>query len=284
MKDYLKVAIIQPSTDNRVAWNIFNPNFPYMDSCEAARTWKQINSGIHYVYTLTPSARPDIIVIPELCVARQYQRLLRKLSDTTKSIIIAGLDYRCVKDKIQNRAIVVVPPRWPHDTGSPHGCSFTFGKKYFSHLEGEYVGKDNWQPCNDFYLLDTKDYGKIGFAICADFYDIERYSIYRGRIQHLIILAFNQDIKSFYFLAESISRLVFCNVIICNTGFYGGSVCFTPSKNDYERYRYKHEGLNLYTSQVVNLPVMELWKAQHEDKEALKKFKSIPPGYEYKDV
>lgn len=138
-----------------------------------------------------------------------------------------------------------------------------------------------WNSCDKFYILDTKDYGRIGFAICADFYDIERYTLYKGRVQHLIILAFNQDVKSFYFLAESISRLVYCNVVICNTGYYGGSVCFTPAKDDFKRYCYKHEGKELFTSQVVKLPVESLWKAQNENSDALKKYKSPPPGYKY---
>ena len=284
MEEYLKIAIIQPTTDNHVAWNKFSPNYPCMDICEAARTWKQINSGLSYVYNMIPSAQPDIIVFPELTVASQYQRLLRKIASTTNSVIIAGLDYQSWHGKIQNRAMVVIPPRWPKESGSPHGNVFTFGKKHFAHQEGEYVGEENWLPCNSFYLLDTGAYGKIGFAICADFYDIERYTIYKGRIQHLIILAFNQDIRSFYFLAESISRLVFCNVVICNTGYYGGSVCFSPYKKDYERYCYKHEGLNLFTSQVVKLPVLELFMAQSGDKQAQKKFKSIPPGYKYMNV
>ena len=94
-------------------------------------------------------------------------------------------------------------------------------------------------------------------------------------------MAFNQDVKSFYFLAESISRLVYCNVVICNTGYYGGSVCFTPAKDDFERYCYKHEGKELFTSQVVKLPVESLWKAQTENSDALKKYKSPPPGYKY---
>lgn len=138
-----------------------------------------------------------------------------------------------------------------------------------------------FRPCNDFYIVDLGNYGKMGVSICADFYDIERYAIYKGRIQHLLIIANNMDIKSFYFLAEAISRLVYCNVVICNSGHYGGSVCFTPAKKDYQRYSYKHEGKDLFTTQVVSIPVDALWKAQSGDDEALKGFKNPPPGYQY---
>lgn len=141
--------------------------------------------------------------------------------------------------------------------------------------------KKSFSPCNEFYIVDLAGYGKLGVSICADFYDIERYAIYKGRIQHLLIIANNKDVKSFYFLAEAISRLVFCNVVICNSGHYGGSVCFTPAKHEFERYSYKHEGHDLFTTQIVSLPVDALWKAQSENEDALKEFKNPPPGYEY---
>ena len=145
--------------------------------------------------------------------------------------------------------------------------------------------KHDWNmsfvPCNEFYIVDLAEYGKLGVSICADFYDIERYAIYKGRIQHLLIIANNKDIKSFYFLAEAISRLVYCNVVICNSGHYGGSVCFTPAKHEYQRYSYKHEGHDLFTTQIVSIPVDALWKAQSEDMDALNGFKNPPPGYKY---
>lgn len=132
------------------------------------------------------------------------------------------------------------------------------------------------------YLIDAGKYGKIGLAICADFYDIERFTIYRGRIQHLFIIAYNKDVKSFYYLAEAISRIVFCNVVICNTGFYGGSIAFAPYQEDYKRYVYKHEGGNLYTNQIILLPVSGLQVAQKSGEN--EKFKGRPPGYVYKGL
>ena len=83
--------------------------------------------------------------------------------------------------------------------------------------------------------------------------------------------------KSFYFLADAISRIVFCNVVICNTGFYGGSIAFAPYKDEYKRYVYKHEGGNLYTNQIVLLPVASLFEAQHNENDD--RFKGRPPGY-----
>lgn len=283
MNNFLKIAIIQPSANNIVAWNKYNPLFPRMDIFEAARIWRQIHIALSQYINIDVSSRPDIILIPELNIARQYELQIKKIANKLGTIIIGGLDYKEKNNLIRNSAIVCIPNRWPHDNGLTIGKSFLFGKKLPSRREDEYIKSKNgsWDPCNNFYLLDLGNYGKVGLAICADFYDIERYVIYKGRIQHLFILAFNQDIKSFYFLAESISRLVYCNVVICNTGYYGGSVCFSPAKEDYKRYIYKHEGQDIFTSQIVELPVESLWKAQCGDSDSMKKYKSPPPGYKY---
>jgi hypothetical protein len=53
------------------------------------------------------------------------------------------------------------------------------------------------------------------------------------------------------------------------------------------RYKYKHEGANLFSSQLVSIPVEGLIAAQESDdkNDALgnKRFKPAPPGYRNKN-
>lgn len=236
---------------------------------------------------MSDTKKPDIVVIPELAVATYFESRIKSYAQKIGAIVVAGLDFKQYeKGRIANRAIFYVPRDWPQgkQVGKVKATSFYFGKHFASREEMKIINKDwnmSFVPCNEFYIVDLAGYGKLGVSICADFYDIERYAIYKGRIQHLLIIANNKDVKSFYFLAEAISRLVYCNVVICNSGHYGGSVCFTPTKHEYQRYSYKHEGHDLFTTQIVSLPVDALWKAQSEYENALKDFKNPPPGYEY---
>jgi predicted amidohydrolase len=144
-----------------------------------------------------------------------------------------------------------------------------------------------FKPDQTIWLFDAGAFGRIGICICYDFMDVERYIVYRGEVQHLFVLAYNRDIQSFYHLAETLSRAVFCNVAVCNTGFHGGSVTVSPFYEPTRRTLYRHEGKRLFTSQVVHLPVADLMQAQNgndlgyldETGKAERRFKSLPPGY-----
>lgn len=283
MEKLLNIGIIQAIVDSNLAWS----DTPQMDVYEANAIWRQIQAAFASFQEMSDTKKPDIVVIPELAVATYFESRIKSYAQKIGVIVVAGLDFKQYDmGRVANRAIFYVPRDWPHgkQVGKVKATSFYFGKHFVSREEMNIINQDwnmSFVPCNEFYIVDLGGYGKLGVSICADFYDIERYAIYKGRIQHLLIIANNKDVKSFYFLAEAISRLVYCNVVICNSGHYGGSVCFTPAKHECQRYSYKHEGHDLFTTQIVSLPVDALWKAQSEDKDALNGFKNLPPGYEY---
>lgn len=283
--DFLKVDIIQTNLDHRQAWSrLAKDGYNIMES-EMQKCWSEIVMYFKQIMNMDEEVRPQLVVLPEFAFDKGYYGQLKKLSDKTGCLVIAGRNFVEVPGKkVMNKAAVLVPYKWPNGRGNTSTPDFEFGKYFFADVEKEFIKKIGYElkPYDKMYLIDAGIYGKMGLAICADFYDIERFAIYRGRIQHLFIIAYNKDVKSFYYLAEAISRIVFCNVVICNTGFYGGSIAFAPYREDYKRYVYKHEGGNLYTNQIILLPVAGLYNAQRKDGDA--KFKSRPPGYYYKGL
>ena len=82
--------------------------------------------------------------------------------------------------------------------------------------------------------------------------------MFRGQIQHLLVLAYNPDLKMFRALADALCRTVFCNVLVCNTGFFGGSLVVSPYYDPVKRTLFSHDGKGLFTAQVVPLPVRDL--------------------------
>jgi predicted amidohydrolase len=284
IEDYLKIGLIQTSLDQDLAWDINSFAPVTMSNIEESRVWDEIKKGFAYLKSESPNNRPHIIILPELTVPLSRERELQNISSKIGSVIIAGLDFHESKGGVENKAVVIIPKFWPKIPSYGRASKLYFGKTFFSNDEKRYFGNKNkaGRPWPAMYILDAGNYGRIGIAICSDFFDIERFLIYRGNIHHMVVISYNKDVKSYYFLAEAISRLVYCNVVICNTGFYGGSIVFSLYKEEYKRYIYKHEGGKLFTTQILNLPVKSLQKAQVSDPYQEGVFKSRPPGYKYR--
>jgi predicted amidohydrolase len=232
---------------------------------------------------------PEIILLPELSVPQGFLPSLRNMARNLCSIIIAGLDYRhSGVSEVANEAVIIIPDRWRNKKISTHSSVRHIGKTYCSNQEGQFLSKHGYtfHGDNSIWLFDGGDIGRFGVVICYDFLDLERVAAYREQVQHLFVIAYNRDTRSFEHAAEAMSRMIFCNVVVCNAGFYGGSLAVSPFYNPQQRTIYQHCGPNLITSQVISLPVRELWEHQHSfpifnSTAAATKplFKGLPAGY-----
>lgn len=276
----LKIGLIQTTLDYHTAW-LHGTKYPVnMQETDQEYVWTEIKKGFSFLKD--HNSQPHIVLLPELTTPECYIKELERLSCKLNVITIAGIDFISKEKKyVQNRAIIIIPNRWLQKNKAYSATIKFFGKTYFSYGEKEYFLKKEMEeyPDSNMYVINSNQFGRIGVAICSDFFDIERFQIYRGQIQHMFILAYNQDIQSFYNLAASISRMVYCNVVICNTGYYGGSVAYSPYYDSFRRTIYKHEGKRLFTSQVIEIPVKDLVKAQETGNFKDGIFKAQPPGY-----
>lgn len=282
---YLKVGVIQPIVNETTAWpkDAIGNTKLQMNNVDAHYIKGQIERAISAFMEMKSSDRPNIILLPELCI--RDERSLELLAQKSNILIVSGLDFRIDDaNHVRNIAGIYIPSNWNASFPSTFCQKFHFGKKFFSHPEKVSFGKFHLKEVSNpnLYILNTLKYGRIGFAICADFFDISRFLLYKGKIQHLFVLALNKDTETFEHLAETISRLVFCNVVVSNTGHYGGSLAYSPYKDVYKRFVYLHKGCDLYTSQVVSLPVSDLIEFQKGNTpNGVRIFKSTPPGYNY---
>jgi hypothetical protein len=275
LKEWLTVGFIQTVVEEKIAWP---PPPPYQFSEESEeRVWAELRKGFSDL--LTGNDLPRLIIIPELSVPNGYEYDLRQLAAASGAVVIAGMDFHYLDAmRVCNRATVIVPYHWPYKRYAKGTNHFYFGKTFYSATEEELFSRANLVSQPDIFILHAGEFGNFGIAICSDFFDIERFVVYKGRIHHLVIIAHNQDTESYYFLAEAIARLVYCNVVICNTGEFGDSIAFSPFKDSYKRIIYRHKGSGLFSTQVVSLPVSSLNNEQ-KDGEPNVEFKSRPPGY-----
>lgn len=281
----LKLGIIQTSLDPAAAWS----DGPKMSPCEEERAIAEIRGFFAAFHQEQPP--PDIIVLPELAVPTGYESTMRKMAGKMQSIIIAGLDYRAgdTDGEVHNEALLIVPKRWRGKKIGPKATTRRIGKTYPAPEEDRKLKSISCEFKRDpsVWLFYGGEIGTFGVMVCYDFLDLERIAMYRGKVQHLFILALNKDATSFRHVAEAVARMVFCNVIICNCGHFGGSLAVSPYRRSESRTIYQHAGPGLATAQIIELPVERLHLHQNGGnpmKDGVKEFKSLPPGYQVAEV
>lgn len=289
LNDKLRIGVIQTSLNADAAW-VDDETGDWqqcvrMSAVEERRAKKEIR---HYLSSLRGlDSRPDIILLPELSVPLGFVAKLKAAAEKLESIIIAGLDYRIETGEalptVSNEAVVIVPRRLG-------------GKQIARRTEIRRVGKTYPAPTEKrklqaitgasvaflahptVWIFESPDLGKFAVAICYDFMDLDRIVMYRNKVQTLFILAYNKDTTSFDHLAEALSRMLFCNVVVCNCGQFGGSLAVSPYREPYFRSIYRHAGQHLPNAQLIQLPLAAL--AAHQQGEYNGELKSLPPGFD----
>ncbi|MGR8928237.1 hypothetical protein ACU8MB_31445 (plasmid) [Rhizobium leguminosarum] len=284
------VGIIQTSLDHVVAWN-------------GSETWKkavkislneerQAKKEIrHYFSALRGlDKKPDIVLLPELAIPSGYEVKLRRIAEKLECIVIAGLDYKILKTSpptVSNEAVVIVPTRLKGKKIASQTATRYVGKTYAAPAEKSKLKKLSepveFESIPTVWLFESAALGNFGVAVCYDFLDLDRIALYRKKVHTLFILAYNQDVNTFDHVAESISRTVFCNVVVCNCGFFGGSMAVSPFKEPFRRTVYRHSGNKLSNVQVVELPLKDL-DDHHNEHGPKGMFKSLPPGFEALEI
>lgn len=277
---FLNVGLIQTTTDATSAWP--EAVGPPMNSLEQARAWEEIRWCLRCFRNSDP--KPQIILIPELAVPRGRIDDLRRAAMSTGTVVIAGVDYNLdyQNQAVRNEAVVIIPDRWHKSERSWKATSMVVGKTYPARKEEAALQKGGgWRFEKEphMWVFEAGEAGRFGVAICYDFLDLQRALMYRQQIQHLFVVSYNRDVESFLHMSESLARTIYCNVVVSNTGFYGGSLVVTPYIEPWRRTVYRHNGNQMLTHQVVQLPVASLIDAQ-EVRGPNETFKSLPPGWD----
>ena len=283
----LRVGVIQTSLDYKAAWVQSTPgnwkSTVQMSMLEENRARMEIRRHLSSFQGREHS--PDIVLLPELSVPIGFKGQLKRVAESMEALFIAGLDYKIETSTkgptVSNEAVVIVPRKLRGTKIAQRTELRYVGKTYPSPAEKEKLQKINvkFSPKPTVWLFNSKMLGDFAVAVCYDFLDLDRIVLYRNRIQTLFILAYNKDTTTFNHVAEAISRMVFCNVVICNCGYYGGSFAVTPYRDAYKRTIFHHSGKNLQTAQIIELPLASLIEHQKDKNQKNKCFKSHPPGY-----
>jgi predicted amidohydrolase len=282
----LCIGLIQTTLNHEMAWK--KGDEPRMSVGEDNRAWHEIRRSMRAL--ADHDEQPRVLLLPELSLPLTRLNDFEAMVCARNALAIVGVDYQLNPSthEVRNQGVVVVPRNLFKGYPSRYASRVLFGKNIPAPSEEKDLKKygQPWSFAGDsnVYVFDAGPFGRFGVSICYDFMDLERALMYRGRVHHLVVLAYNRDIKLFESLAVSLSRTVFCNVIVCNAGYFGGSLVVTPFHEAPLRIRYEVQGNNIFSAQCVTVPVQALDDALHGKKVIAENgdsplFKQSPPGF-----
>lgn len=280
-RDAIRVGVVQTI----IRGNAWKQHGWRMNRKASESTWQAIERAFQQFHVLVKP--PDVVVLPEVSIPRWRLRSLRRMCAGLPCLAIVGLDFDVsIPGEVANQAALMIPTRWPEEKPSRNCRLIHIGKTYPSEEERKMIKKNRprrrFRSDPTLWLFDADHLGRFGICLCYDFMDVDRLPLYRGEIQHLFVLAYNRDVTTFAHIAESLCRTLYCNVVVCNTGFFGSSAAMTPYARHYRRPVYRIQGQQLETSQIISLPVKAILEAQAggslgEDG-TYEELKALPPG------
>ncbi len=279
MKPTLRIGLVQTIAHDG-AWK----DNPYMDADTERRVTREIENA--YSIFRAKALKPDFILLPEVTIPRGYERTLETMTEELQCITIGGLDFE-TDDKTadaRNAALMIVPKIWREKRLGKRTVSRRIYKTYGAESEVECLSAHGREFKGETRVPIFTDplCGSFAVAICFDIMDLQRLAIYRSQVQHLFVVAHNQDLTTFRHVAEAASRQVFCNVVICNTGAFGGSLAIAPYRDSSKRTIFRHDGNDLFVAQLIEIEADSIY--QHQQSGVDPKWKGLPPGYSAQEL
>lgn len=260
-----------------------------------SEVWKEAEQILY----VAREAKSNFVVFPELAIPRSKLSYLEEWAKELGAVVIAGLEYGpkwCFNsdrnEPLVNEACVIIPPNLrteSKDVLSKYGrpAVFYIPKMNYPLVEATGIQKNSYsyREKNELYVFESSLLGNFAVLICYDFMSLSIEAMLQGNIQTLFVIAYNKDLNTYDVLANALVRRSMANVVITNSGSYGGSLVFSPYSNRHKRQVFKIEGNNVGAGVSVKIPMAPLKEVQQnprsEDNKSDKErvFLLVPPNF-----
>jgi len=218
--------------------------------------------------------KSDFVIFHELFMPRAYlNNYVRYVSEQNNFIIIGGLEYGPLSARdtdhdtpLTNEAFIAIPSEGTRREpgGTRYSTIITIPKLLPAEEEDCLIRSYNYsfQVNDKVYVFESPVVGNWAVLICSDFMNLPVQVLLQGKIHTLFVCSYNTDVNGFASIADTVQRLLMCNVVICNVGKYGSSLAFSPYRKDYKRQRLRIIGNDVNAAVTVELPLRSLDLAQ----------------------
>jgi hypothetical protein len=240
---------------------------------------------------LKSSVKPDYVLFPELSIPRKWlPSVSRKLKSAGISMI-AGVEYERIsigtpsKTYVTNEAyLYLMDDRFGYReqcvVKQRKGFAAYHEREELRHKFGLEVAPLDPAKCEKRVI---NHFGHcFGLLICSELTDIRFREKFRGNIDSLFILSWNQDLESFAALVDSASLDLHCFVSLVNNRRFGDSRVRVPYKKQWRRDLVRVKGGLEDYFVTTELDLTELRQFQSHAEPPLGElaaFKPFPEGF-----
>lgn len=232
----------------------------------------------------TSDVRPHYVLFPELSIPRRWTRMIAESLLRSRISVIAGEEYSHLgRGYVENNAKIYLTD---NRLGYPSWCVLTQHKVNPAHHEREELRRKfglEMRPRDASTSKKRPIYNHCGFRfgllICSELTDMKLRVRFRGKIDALFVLSWNQDLESFSALVDATSLDVHCFVAIVNNRLFGDSRVRAPYRDAWLRDAVRVKGGLADYFVVASLDVQSLREFQSHVEPPESPFKPFPEGF-----
>ena len=288
-KDRFRIGLTSWKTDDRswVAGACGRKDPLLMDR------FKRLSIVVNHVFELPSAKRPHYLLMPELAInPMHFLFFARKLALAGVSFV-SGVDYiHQFPSRSAGGLRVVTNEVWGSfcvDNSRARAILVRFVKSRMARDEGKALFSVAHAVCRkgtDNLPLKIIRHGSrgrnidIGLLICSDVLNIDYRAKLRGKIDLLVVPAWNKDVPTYSSLVDAAAYDVHAFIALVNSRIYGDTRLRSPAKLDYERDVIRVRGGTEDFVVVGEIDVSALRKFQSHYISPDKPFKPTPTGFD----
>jgi hypothetical protein len=280
-----RIAVTSIATDDS-SWNCAADGSPDLSVARYTRLVKLANTIIRAEHP------PQYVVFPELCIPRKWMKPIAHHFLKEGISVIAGVEYQRDKDAatVINEAKLFLIDR---SLGFCSHIEFTQPKVLPAHKEKSLLRSRfdvSFPPRGPKSKpREMRCYGdnnfRFGVLVCSEMTDVRFRLQFRGKVDALLVLSWNQDIESFESLVESAALDVHCYQVLVNNRRFGDSRVRGPYRKRWQRDLVRIKGGMDDYFVVAELDVRKLREFQsHAEPPEEGEFKPTPEGFEIDEI
>lgn len=227
----------------------------------------------------------DLLIFPEICLPYQWVTILTNFSRKNNIGVITGIEHFTENKKVYNYMLTALPFKFHYYKNLY--IDFRLKKDYSPSETNQIIGRNGFKlpPNTEFNKEKLRLYKWKGLAFssfnCFELCDIEKRSLFRGKVDFLVAIEHNRDLSYFSNIVESVSRDIHAYIIQVNASQYGDSRITRPSES-YLKDIIKIKGGDNVSIMTATIEINSLRKFQSYNfilQQKDKLFKPTPPNF-----